>query len=105
MRDHHERITIFTGSPAGLLRLLGWRGIAALAAGLTLAVVLVLLAGALFLLIFPIALAAGLVARWLAGRRADAVGARAESVSITVRDGMVEIEPERVEILPPRRRG
>ncbi|MCS6781172.1 MAG: CHAD domain-containing protein [Geminicoccaceae bacterium] len=57
----HERITIASGSPWSLLRLLGWRELVALAAALALAVVFAVLAGVLFLLIFPVALAAGLV--------------------------------------------
>lgn len=102
MYGRRERITILAGSPTGLLLLLGWRGVAALAAGLSLAVVLVLLAGALFLLIFPIALAAGLLARWLAGGRSAPLG-RGGAVRIDTRDEVVEIEPGRVEVLPPRR--
>lgn len=95
----HERIVIATGSPWGLLRLLGWRGIAALAAGAALVLTLALLAGAIFLIVFPVALGAGLVARWLAGRRREeAAEFRIERWSRTE-----EVEPERIEILPPRR--
>jgi hypothetical protein len=97
-----ERITIASGSPWSLLRLLGWREIAALAAALTLAVVLAVLAGVLFLLVFPVALAAGLVMRWLAGRKAPPVGRRGE-LHVETWEREIEIRPEEVEILPPRR--
>jgi hypothetical protein len=97
-----ERITIASGSPWSLLRLLGWREIAALAAALTLAVVFAVLAGVLFLLVFPVALAAGLVMRWLAGRKAPPVGRRGE-LHVETWEREIEIRPEEVEILPPRR--
>lgn len=101
MRGRFERITVVGGTPWALLRLLGWRGMLALAAGVSLAVALALVMGAVFLLVFPVALAAGVLARWLGGRGRDpldAVDLRVERVERTI-----EVEPERVEILPPRR--
>lgn len=98
----HERIVIATGSPWGLLRLLGWRGIAALAAGAALVVTFALLAGAIFLIVFPVALGAGLVARWLAGRRAPPLGG-AGGVRVETFERTIEVRPEEVEVLPPRR--
>lgn len=98
----HERITIASGSPWGLLRLLGWRELLALAAALALAVVFAVLAGVLFLLIFPVALAAGLVMRWLAGRKASPLGGRGE-VRVETFERTIEVRPEEVEVLPPRR--
>ncbi len=95
----YERIAIATGSPFGLLRLLGWRGIVAVAAGAALAVTLVLLAGAIFLIVFPVALGAGLIARWLAGRRPR----EAAELRIECWSHQEEVGPERIEILPPRR--
>jgi len=97
-----ERITIASGSPWSLLRLLGWREIAALAAALTLAVVLAVLAGVLFLLVFPVALAAGLVMRWLAGRKAPPLD-RPGAVRIERWEHEIEVHPDEIEILPPRR--
>ncbi|MCL6606735.1 MAG: hypothetical protein K6T74_01460 [Geminicoccaceae bacterium] len=98
-----ERITIASGSPWSLLRLLGWREIVALAAALALAVVLTVLAGVLFLLIFPVALGAGLVMRWLAGRKAPPVG-RTGELRVETWEREIEVRPEKVEILPPHRR-
>lgn len=97
----HERIVLRAGSPSALLRLLGWRGVAALAAAGALVVTLAILAGAIFLIVFPIALVAGLVARWLAGRRAR--DEEVEEIRIERWTREVEVEPDRVEILPPRR--
>lgn len=98
----HERIVITAGSPWSLVRLLGWRGLVALAAAAALVVTVVLVAGAVFLLVFPVALAGGLVARWLAGRRETAEDAG--TIRIERWSRTVEVEPERIEILPPRRR-
>jgi hypothetical protein len=97
-----ERITITSGSPWSLLRLLGWRELVALAAALALAVTLAVLAGVLFLLIFPVALVAGLVARWLAGRKTPPLD-RPGEVRIERWEHEVEIRPDEIEILPPRR--
>ncbi|MCX7630478.1 MAG: hypothetical protein N2038_09535 [Geminicoccaceae bacterium] len=98
----HERITIASGSPWSLLRLLGWRELVALAAALALAVVFAVLAGVLFLLIFPVALAAGLVMRWLAGRKTPPLG-RAGEVRVESFERAIEIRADEVEVLPPRR--
>lgn len=101
MYDRFERIRIVAGTPRALLGLLGWRGMLALAVGVSLAVALALVVGAVFLLVLPVALAAGVLARWLGGRGRDpldGVDFRIERVERTV-----EVEPERVEILPPRR--
>ena len=97
-----ERITVAGGSAWSLLRLLGWREIAAIAAGLTFALVLALLAGVLFLLIFPVALLAGLVMRWLAGRKAPPLD-RPGAVRIERWEHEIEVHPDEIEILPPRR--
>jgi uncharacterized SAM-binding protein YcdF (DUF218 family) len=97
-----ERVTIASGSARSLLRLLGWREIAAIAAALTLAVVLALLAGVLFLLIFPVAFVAGLVMRWLARREAPPLD-RPGALRIERWEHEIEIRPDEIEILPPRR--
>ena len=97
----HERITIRAGSPGSLVRFLGWRGLLALAAGGAFVLALALVLGAVFLVLFPVILAAGAVGRWIAGRREarePAPGVRIETWSRAI-----EIEPERIEILPPRR--
>jgi membrane protein implicated in regulation of membrane protease activity len=101
MHGRFERITVVGGSPRALLGLLGWRGILALAAGLALTISLALVVGALFLLILPVVLAGGFLARWLGGRGGRPLGGadlRVERVERTV-----EVGPERIEILPPRR--
>lgn len=95
-----ERIVWASGSPWALLRLLGWRGIVALAAAAALVLTLAILAGAIFLIVFPVALAGGLVARWLAGRRR---ASEAEELHVETWSREVEIEPDRIEVLPPRR--
>ncbi|MCS6878573.1 MAG: hypothetical protein RMK73_09220 [Geminicoccaceae bacterium] len=87
-------------SHLGLLR---WREIVALALVLTLAVVLALIASALFLFVFPIVLGIAAVARWLA-RRDERRFARSVARRFEPRRDRIEIGPEDIEILPPRRR-
>ncbi len=103
---YEERIEVRRGSRASLLSALlatlGWRGILALAAAGALVVALVVVIGAVFLLAFPILAVAGLVAGWL-GRRRERHGP-VDALHVEVRHETVEIEPERIEILPPRRR-
>jgi hypothetical protein len=74
------------------IRPLGWRGMLALALGVTAAVALVLTFGLIFLLLLPVVLVAGLVARWWLGRELRK-GARG-------RDGrkVIEAEYEVVEV-------
>lgn len=102
MQRRFERITVVAGSPWRLLGLLGWRGLLALAAGVALALSVAVVVGAVFLLVLPVALAAGLLARWLGRRSSDPLDDAHLHVERIER--AVEVEPERIEILPPRRR-
>jgi hypothetical protein len=78
-----------------LFRQLGWRGIAALAVGTALLVATFLAAAGLFLILLPIFLVAGLVARFFLGRKRQAPQHyRPESPSVI--EGRYEVvsEPE-----------
>jgi membrane protein implicated in regulation of membrane protease activity len=63
-----RRVQYVDLTPGGLFRALSWRGLLALVVAATLAVTLLVVAGFVFLLILPVALVAGLVARWMMGR-------------------------------------
>jgi hypothetical protein len=82
------------------IRPLGWREMLALAAAVTLVLALVLVFGLLFLLLLPVVLVAGLIARWWLGRelRKEAQG-RARKGTIEAEYEVVEVE--RIE--PPGR--
>jgi membrane protein implicated in regulation of membrane protease activity len=87
-----ERVRFVHLTPAGLLRQLTWRGVLALALGATLIVTLAVVAGVVFLVLLPIILVAGVVARLLAGRR------QAERPAPTRRPEVLEGSYEVVEV-------
>jgi hypothetical protein len=65
MRPHPAGLRDLRG---GLLRALGWRGIAAVAAAAALVVAALVAAAGLFLILLPLFLLAGIVARLVWGR-------------------------------------
>jgi uncharacterized membrane protein len=81
------------------IRPLGWREVLALAVAVTVVLALVLVFGLLFLLLLPVVLVAGLIARWWLGRELRKESRRAEQGTIEAE--YEEIEIERIE--PPGR--
>jgi hypothetical protein len=92
-------------TPAGLFRALSWRGVLLLAVSAAVGVTLLLLAGFVFLLILPIAVVGGLIARWMVGRPKPPQQRRPQDGIIEGRFEVVDIE--QVQETPPhaRRRG
>lgn len=73
------------------LRLLGWKGILVLAVAGALAVALMLAATGLFLILLPVFLVAGLVARFFAGRNTNRSRPQAERRRENVIDTHYEV--------------
>jgi hypothetical protein len=89
-RHTYERIEV---------RPLGWREMLALAVAVTVVLALVLVFGLLFLLLLPVVLVAGLIARWWLGRELRKEARRGGTGTIEAEYEVVEVE--RIE--PPGR--
>ncbi len=75
-----------------LWRLVGWRGVVVIAVALAVLVALAIVATGLFLVLFPIFVIAGLVARFLAGRGQKRPLRRAPGV-LEGRYEVLDVEP------------
>lgn len=99
MRDRMGSAWLFTQ----LLKLLSWRELLLLAAAGTLVVVAAVIASVLFFLLFPLFLAVAALLRWKARREAQQLAQR-ECARFAARSArVVVVDPDAIEILPPRR--